>query len=120
MTHDPLPTVIAGEVSLILLFQNIIGNSLKYHKPGVPPRVHISAQRDGNAWNFAVVDNGIGIESENLQSVFAPFKRFHGSEYPGTGIGLAICQKIIERYGGRIWAESERGQGSTFHFTIPG
>ncbi len=120
VTHDSLPTVMAEEVPLDLLFQNIVGNGLKYHKPGEMPQVHISAERTGNAWNFSVADNGIGIEAENLEKVFAPFKRFHGAEYPGTGLGLAICQKIIERYDGRIWVESAYGQGSTFHFTIPG
>lgn len=119
VTHDTLPTIMADEALLVLLFQNIIGNGLKYHKAGVPPQVHISARHSVKAWIFSVVDNGIGIDGENLEEVFVPFKRFHGAEYPGTGIGLAICQKIVERYGGRIWAESEHGKGSTFCFTIP-
>ena len=119
VSHDPLPTVMAEELPLLLLFQNLIGNALKYHRPGEPPRIHVSAQRSANAWNFSVRDNGLGIEPQHLESIFNPFKRLHGPEYPGSGIGLAICQKIAERYRGRIWAESTRLQGSTFHFTIP-
>lgn len=119
VSYDPLPTVMAEELPLLLLFQNLIGNALKYHRPGEPPRIHVSAHRSANAWSFAVRDNGIGIEPQHLESIFNPFKRLHGPEYPGSGIGLAICQKIAERYGGRIWAESTRLQGSTFYFMIP-
>jgi light-regulated signal transduction histidine kinase (bacteriophytochrome) len=120
ITHDRLPTVMTEETPMTMLFQNLISNALKYHRHGEPPRVHFSAQRSANAWSFSVADNGIGIEAEHLEHIFAPFKRLHGSEYVGTGIGLAICQKIVERYGGRIWAESEYGKGSRFRFTIPG
>jgi light-regulated signal transduction histidine kinase (bacteriophytochrome) len=119
VTRDRLPTVMAEATPMALLFQNLISNALKYHRPGEPPRVHFSAQRSANAWRFSVADNDIGIEAEYLEHIFAPFKRLHGSEYVGSGIGLAICQKIVERYGGRIWAESQHGQGSTFRFTIP-
>ena len=119
VTHDPLPTVMAEEVPLALLFQNLIGNALKYHRSGALPRIHVSSQRSANVWNFSVSDNGIGIEAKQLERIFAPFKRLHGTEYPGNGIGLAICQKIVERYEGRIWAESAPGEGSTFYFTIP-
>jgi two-component system CheB/CheR fusion protein len=119
VTHDRLPTVVAEEVPLVLLLQNLIGNALKYRRSDEPARIHVSAQRSAGAWSFSVRDNGIGIEAEHLEKIFAPFKRLHGSEYPGSGIGLAICQKLVERYGGRIWAESEYGQRSTFHFTIP-
>ena len=119
VTHDPLPAIRADEVTLALLFQNLIGNALKYHRDGIPPKIHISAQQNHHEWNFAVRDNGIGIEEENLKKIFAPFKRLHGREIPGSGIGLAICQKIVTRYRGRIWAESEYGKGSTFHFTFP-
>ncbi len=120
VTHDPLPTLMAEEVPLVLLFQNLIGNALKYHRPGEPPRVHVSAQPSGNVWTFSVADNGLGIEAAFLETIFTPFKRLHGSEHPGSGIGLAICQRIVERKGGRIWAESEYGRGSTLRFTIPG
>ncbi|MFN0105218.1 MAG: PAS domain S-box protein [Bryobacteraceae bacterium] len=119
VTGDPLPTVLAEETPLLLLFQNLIGNALKYHRSGIPPRVHVSAEPGGGAWTFSVRDNGIGIEAEHLDKVFAPFKRLHGSEYAGSGIGLAICQRVVERYGGSIWVESEYGHGSTFRFTIP-
>jgi two-component system, chemotaxis family, CheB/CheR fusion protein len=119
VNHDSLPTVMAEEVPLTLLFQNLIGNALKYRRLNETPRISISAALEGGAWNFAVTDNGIGIHSEFLQTIFAPFKRLHGREYPGTGLGLAMCQKIVERYRGRIWAESAAGGGSTFHFTIP-
>jgi light-regulated signal transduction histidine kinase (bacteriophytochrome) len=119
VTHDALPTIMADEVPLVLLFQNLIGNALKYRRVREAPRVHVSAQRTGNLWTFCVNDNGLGIKAEYLETIFAPFKRLHGSEHPGSGIGLAICQKIIERQGGKIWAESEHGEGSTFRFTIP-
>ena len=120
VTHDSLPTIMAEEVPLVLLFQNLIGNALKYHRPGERPRVHVSAQPSGNVWTFSVADNGLGIDAAYLETIFTPFKRLHGSEHPGSGIGLAICQKIVGRKGGKIWAESEYGQGSTFRFTIPG
>jgi light-regulated signal transduction histidine kinase (bacteriophytochrome) len=119
VTHDPLPAIMAEELPIALLFENLIGNALKYHRNGTPPRIHISAQQKDHEWNFLVRDNGVGIEKEYLEQIFVPFKRLHGKEIPGSGIGLAICQKIVERYGGRIWAESEYGEGSTFHFTFP-
>jgi two-component system CheB/CheR fusion protein len=119
VTHDPLPAIMAEALPLALLFQNLIGNALKYHGNGTPPKIHVSAQQKDREWNFSVRDNGIGIEEEHLEKIFAPFQRLHGREIPGTGIGLAICQKIVERFGGRIWAESEYGKGSTFHFTFP-
>ncbi|HET8547388.1 MAG TPA: CheR family methyltransferase, partial [Bryobacteraceae bacterium] len=119
VTHDPLPTLMAEELPLTLLFQNLISNAIKYRRPDQPPRIGISAAREDGAWNFTVTDNGIGVAAEFLQMIFAPFKRLHGREYPGTGLGLAMCQKIVDRYRGRIWAESQEGQGSTFHFTIP-
>jgi signal transduction histidine kinase/ligand-binding sensor protein len=119
VTHGPLPTVLAEEVSLAMLFQNLVGNAIKYRKPEEQPRIHISAQKKATTWCFSVKDNGIGIKAEHLEEVFAPFKRLHGKEYPGSGIGLALCKKIVERYGGRLWVESTPGYGSTFHFTIP-
>jgi PAS domain S-box-containing protein len=117
----PLPPVQVPEIHLIQLFQNLIGNGLKYRRNGERPVIRIDARRDvGGAWLFAVSDNGIGIEPEYLQQIFGIFKRLHGSSFEGTGIGLALCQKIVERAGGRIWAESEPGRGSTFFFTLQG
>ena len=119
VTHDSLPMVIAEEFPLTLLFQNLIGNAVKYHRPEAPPRIHVSAQRSAAEWRISVTDNGIGIEAKHLETIFAPFKRLHGTEYPGTGLGLAMCQRVVERYRGQIWVESNYGLGSTFHFTLP-
>ena len=118
VTSDSLPTVAAEEVLLMQLFQNLISNSIKYRSKETP-RIHISAERDGEGWRFAVRDNGIGIDQQDAGRVFGMFKRLHGSEIPGTGIGLAICKKVVEGQGGRIWLESEPGRGATFKFTIP-
>ena len=117
VTSDPLPTVIAEEVMLMQVFQNLISNSIKY-KGQETPRIHVSAEREAGGWLFAVRDNGIGIDPQDAGRVFGMFKRLHGSEIPGTGIGLALCKKIVERQGGRIWVESEPGRGATFKFTI--
>ncbi len=117
---DPLPVVSFHPTQLEQLFQNLIGNSLKYHRPGVAPVVEVAARRGDGEWIFSVKDNGIGIESEYTGKIFGLFKRLHGSsEYSGTGIGLALCQRIVERHHGRIWVDSEPGKGSAFHFTIP-
>ncbi|MEO8370255.1 MAG: chemotaxis protein CheB [Candidatus Solibacter sp.] len=118
VTSSPLPTLMAEEVMLTQLFQNLISNAIKYTGENAP-RIHISAEKDPEGWLFAVVDNGIGIEPQFAGRVFGMFKRLHGKEIPGTGIGLALCKKIVERKGGRIWVESEPGQGSTFKFTLP-
>jgi len=119
VTHDPLPTVMADNLQLGQLFQNLIGNAIKF-RGNEPPRVHVSASRKGNVWTFSVRDNGIGIAPEYAQRIFTIFQRLHGrNEYDGTGIGLAICKKIVERHRGRIWAESELGKGATFYFTLP-
>jgi PAS domain S-box-containing protein len=119
VTHDPLPTVMADKLQLIQLFQNLIGNAVKFHAEG-PPRIHVSAELKGNEWVFSVSDNGIGIDPHYAERIFVIFQRLHTrEEYPGTGIGLAICKKIVERRGGRIWVESQPGRGSTFYFTIP-
>jgi PAS domain S-box-containing protein len=118
VTYDTLPTVAAEEVLLMQLFQNLISNSIKYRGEETP-RVHVSAERVAEGWQFAVRDNGIGIDPQDADRVFGLFKRLHGSEIPGTGIGLAICKKVVERQGGRIWVESETGRGATFKFTIP-
>jgi PAS domain S-box-containing protein len=115
--HD-LPRVRADEVRLVQLFQNLIGNAIKYRSEA-SPRVQVDAERGGNEWIFAVRDNGIGIKPEYAEQVFGVFKRLHGPAYPGTGIGLAICQRIVETHGGRIWVESMPGSGSTFYFTLP-
>ena len=119
VTHDPLPTVQADEIQLVQLFQNLVSNAVKYQNPGVP-RVHISAARRGNAsWIFAVKDNGLGIEPQYFERIFGMFQRLHKrDEYSGTGVGLAICKKIMERHGGRLWVESDPGHGSTFSFAL--
>jgi two-component system CheB/CheR fusion protein len=117
ITSDPLPTVVAEEVMLLQLFQNLISNSIKYRGEETP-RIRVSAERDGAWWLIAVRDNGVGIDPQDTDRVFGMFKRLHGSEIPGTGIGLALCKKIVERQGGRIWVESETGRGATFKFTI--
>jgi len=118
VTSGPLPTVVAEEVMLTQLFQNLISNSIKFRGEETP-RIHISAQRDAEGWLFLVRDNGIGIDPQDAERVFGMFKRLHGGEIPGTGIGLALCKKVVERKGGRIWVESETGRGATFKFTIP-
>ncbi len=101
------------------IFQNLIGSALKYRSEA-PPVVHVGARRDGDEWTFSVKDNGIGIDPKYQAQVFGLFKRLHSvAEYTGTGIGLAICKKLVERYGGRIWVESQEGEGSTFFFSIP-
>jgi PAS domain S-box-containing protein len=113
-----LPVVEAHEIRLIQLFQNLVSNAIKYRSQE-PPRICLSAERREGNWVFCVEDNGIGIRPEYAQQVFGIFKRLHGHAYPGTGIGLAICQRIVERYGGRIWLESNPGVGSRFYFTLP-
>ena len=116
---DPLPEVYMGESHLQQVFQNLIGNALKYRKEE-PPRIHVSATRQGASWRFSVRDNGIGIDPHYKEVIFGVFKRLHRDQkYSGTGIGLAICQRVVERYGGRIWVESSPGQGATFFFTVP-
>lgn len=120
INHDDLPTVFGDRVQLGQLFQNLIGNALKYHRPGVSPKITISALEKEKMWQFGIHDNGIGIPAEQGDRIFQIFQRLHTSrEYPGNGIGLAICRKIIDRHGGRIWVESEVGVGTSFYFTLP-
>jgi PAS domain S-box-containing protein len=120
VTFGPLPTLPIHGVHLRLLFQNLIGNAIKYRNPDVPPAVHVSAARQGDLWVFSVRDNGIGIKPEYKEKIFDLFTRLHsGEQYAGTGIGLAICQRIVERYHGRIWVESRPGEGSVFSFAVP-
>jgi light-regulated signal transduction histidine kinase (bacteriophytochrome) len=119
ISHDSLPEVMVDSTQLAQLFQNLIANGIKYHGEE-KPKIHISAKKKANEWVFSVQDNGIGIDQQYSEKIFEVFKRLHKKEeYPGTGIGLAICKKIVERHGGRIWVESELGKGSTFYFTLP-
>jgi PAS domain S-box-containing protein len=119
VTHGPLPTVLAGDQQFIQLFQNLINNAIKF-RGQEKPRVTVSAEKNASDWLFMVKDNGIGIAPEFLERIFIIFQRLHGRDkYPGTGIGLAICRRIVEHHGGRIWAESEPGKGAQFYFTIP-
>lgn len=120
ITHGQLPRVHMMEFQLEQLFQNLIGNAIHYRSEE-PLQVHVSAEPCGDAWKFCVRDNGIGIRPEYKEHIFGMFKRLHTwSESPGTGMGLAICKRIVERCGGRIWVESEPGHGSAFFFTVPG
>jgi len=119
VTHDPLPEVMADPIQLSQLLQNLISNAIKFRREE-KPSIHISALRKEKEWVFSVSDNGIGIPAEYSEGIFEIFQRLHNKkEYPGTGIGLATCKKIVERHGGHIWVESEPGEGSTFYFTIP-
>jgi chemotaxis family two-component system sensor kinase Cph1 len=119
VTHDPLPIVTGDGELLVQVLQNLIGNAVKF-TDAETPQVHIHAEPQGDAWVFSVRDNGIGIDPRFAERIFVIFQRLHNrTEYPGTGMGLAICKKAVERLGGRIWVDSEPGKGSTFYFTIP-
>lgn len=120
ITNDPLPTIKADPAQMAQLLQNLGSNAIKFRRKDEPPKIHVSAIRDGDSWAFSVRDNGIGIPKEQRVRIFEMFQRLHPSDvYEGTGIGLASAKKIVERHGGRIWVESEPGEGSVFYFTIP-
>jgi PAS domain S-box-containing protein len=117
--HDRLPTVTGDEAQLVQLLQNLLGNALKF-RGAAAPEIEVRAERGAAEWTFSVADNGIGIEPQHAERIFGMFKRLHTrEEYPGTGIGLTICEKIVERHGGRIWVSGVPGRGSTFYFTLP-
>ncbi len=119
VTNDSLPIILADDIQIGQLFQNLISNAIKFRN-AEPPHVHITAEEQGKNWLFSVHDNGIGIDPEYRDRIFVIFQRLHDrEEYAGTGIGLSVCKKIVERHGGKIWVESELGKGATFHFTIP-
>jgi PAS domain S-box-containing protein len=117
ITCDALPHVLGNQQEIIQLAQNLLGNAIKYHGPE-PPRIHVWAEADGDEVRFAVADNGIGIAPAYHDQIFGVFKRLHGKDVPGTGVGLALCKRIVEKHGGRIWVESEEGRGATFWFTL--
>jgi light-regulated signal transduction histidine kinase (bacteriophytochrome) len=120
VTVESLPIVCADRAGVCRVFQNLIGNAVKFAAPGRAPEVVVGAERDGTMWRFDVRDNGIGMDPADAERIFQPFKRLHGEEeYPGTGIGLAICERIVSQHGGRIWVTSRRGEGSEFSFTLP-
>ena len=120
VTHEPLPSIQLDRNQMVRLFENLIANAIKFRKPGVPPRIHVSAERKQEDWLIRVADDGIGFAPEHAQTIFDPFKRLHSTrEYPGSGIGLAACKRIVEQYGGRIGVESKPGEGSTFWFSVP-
>jgi light-regulated signal transduction histidine kinase (bacteriophytochrome) len=118
VTHDELPTVLGDKTQLTQVFQNLVGNAVKFRAADRPCKVHIGVRRQQNQWEFFVRDNGIGMDEAYRDRIFMIFQRLHNRQhYDGTGIGLAICKKIVERHGGRIWVESQPGEGSTFYFT---
>jgi PAS domain S-box-containing protein len=119
VTCGPLPEIMGDRSQLVQLIENLIGNGLKY-RDDKPPHIHVSAEPSGKEWIFSVRDDGIGIDPEHYEQIFEIFKRLHNqTDYPGTGIGLAVCRRVVNRHGGKIWVKSEPGHGSTFRFTIP-
>ncbi len=119
ISFEKLPTIMGDEPQLITCFQNLISNAIKFHQTGIPPKIHISAKLQDNSWIFSISDNGIGIDPQYKDKLFIMFKRLVGREYAGNGIGLAICKKVIDRHGGKIWVDSTLGKGSIFYFSIP-
>ena len=120
ITHDPLPMLLGDSTQLTQLFQNLLSNAMKFRRPKQVPQIHISATPGDGFWQLSVRDNGIGIDPRYFERIFILFQRLHERDtYPGTGIGLAICKKIVERHGGRLWVDSGPETGSCFHFTIP-
>ena len=118
ITFDTLPIVSTDRTQMVMVFQNLIGNAIKY-RGSAPPRIRIDTAMGPGAWHVSISDNGVGFEQEHAARIFEPFRRLHGAKLPGSGIGLATCKRVIERLGGKIWAESAPGKGSTFHFTLP-
>lgn len=117
---EPLPEVEVDPLKMSLVFQNLLSNAIKFRQPGGKPSIRIEARKDDNEWRISVRDQGIGFEPKYAKKIFGAFQRLHGKDaYPGTGIGLAICSRIIDGHGGRIWAEAEPGAGAVFHFTLP-
>ncbi len=120
ITRERLPTITGDPTQLTQVFQNLVANANKFHRPDVTPRIHVAATRQGDSWVLSVKDNGIGIEPQFFDRTFVIFQRLHTrTEFPGTGIGLSICKKVVERHGGRIWIESKPGDGTSFCFRLP-
>jgi light-regulated signal transduction histidine kinase (bacteriophytochrome) len=119
VVFEELPVVLGDAAQLTQVFQNLISNAIKYRRPGQHPRIRIWAERENEHWRFGVQDNGLGFPQALADRIFAPFRRLHGPEIPGAGIGLALCRRIIDRHRGRMWAESQEGTGATFYFTLP-
>ena len=118
LTHDPLPTVTGDFLALAAVFRNLLENACKFHGP-MPPCIHVEASRQGAEWMVAVRDNGVGFKPAYADMIFQPFKRLHGTQFRGSGLGLSLAKRILDEHGGRIWAESRPGDGSTFRFTLP-
>ena len=119
VTTDALPTLLVDEGQMVLLFQNLIGNALKFRSES-PPQVHVGARREEGRWVIWVRDNGIGIDSQYFERIFQVFQRLHTREkYPGSGVGLSLCRRVVERHGGQIWVESDVGRGAAFYFSLP-